>query len=280
MDFGARVYNPSLGRFLSMDKFSNKFPNNAPYLYAGNSPISGVDINGDSLYILAYAMGYANEAGMFFSSADTRRKDIEAQKGFNPERDKVVLVEVTDLALLKQQVKDVTSENAKQYGKTVEFGMWSHSGLDGPVGTIPTSQNSLGGGDDAYQMSVNGWSNINFNWFANGGDRCSFYGCNSAKDKSGLLENSYNFSSLLSIGYNMTKVTVFGQTTSSYPSQYTNAKIPSVDMVNDQYSDGTRTYMVGGKGGAAGFFSTEAFPMKGYQKGKEVKEAYQSGTKK
>lgn len=54
LDFGARIYDSRLGRFLIQDKFSNKFPNFSTYLYAGNSPIGALDVNGDSLYILAY----------------------------------------------------------------------------------------------------------------------------------------------------------------------------------------------------------------------------------
>lgn len=48
-DFGARIYDPRVGRFLSTDAFSGKFPYFSPYLFAGNTPIMGVDVNGDSL---------------------------------------------------------------------------------------------------------------------------------------------------------------------------------------------------------------------------------------
>ena len=53
-DFAARMYDSRLGRFLSLDRLAKKFPFYSPYLFAGNTPISAVDINGDELYIIVY----------------------------------------------------------------------------------------------------------------------------------------------------------------------------------------------------------------------------------
>lgn len=48
-DYGARMYDPTLGRFFTQDRFSEKYYNLAPYQYAANNPILFVDINGDSI---------------------------------------------------------------------------------------------------------------------------------------------------------------------------------------------------------------------------------------
>ncbi len=45
-DFGARIYDSRLGRFLTIDPASKKWPNLSSYLFANNSPLSGVDFNG------------------------------------------------------------------------------------------------------------------------------------------------------------------------------------------------------------------------------------------
>jgi RHS repeat-associated protein len=45
-DYGFRIYNPGLGRFLSEDPLSNEFAWWTPYQFAGNMPISAVDIDG------------------------------------------------------------------------------------------------------------------------------------------------------------------------------------------------------------------------------------------
>ena len=50
-DFGARIYDARLGRFLSTDAFESKYPHYSPYSYAGNSPIINIDIGGDSIWV-------------------------------------------------------------------------------------------------------------------------------------------------------------------------------------------------------------------------------------
>jgi len=45
-DYGKRIYDPRLGKFLSMDPLQAKFPFFTPYQFSGNSPIANVDLDG------------------------------------------------------------------------------------------------------------------------------------------------------------------------------------------------------------------------------------------
>lgn len=45
-DYGMRIYDPRLGRFLSEDPFSPSYPWYTPYQFAGNNPIKYVDLDG------------------------------------------------------------------------------------------------------------------------------------------------------------------------------------------------------------------------------------------
>ncbi len=45
-DYGFRIYNPSLGKFLSVDPISAQYPELTPYQFAGNSPIANSDLDG------------------------------------------------------------------------------------------------------------------------------------------------------------------------------------------------------------------------------------------
>lgn len=45
-DYGFRIYNPALGKFLSVDPLTNDFPWFTPYQFAGNTPIYAVDLDG------------------------------------------------------------------------------------------------------------------------------------------------------------------------------------------------------------------------------------------
>jgi len=47
LDFGARIYDSRIARFLSADPKRNDYPYWSPYLFAANSPIIFVDINGE-----------------------------------------------------------------------------------------------------------------------------------------------------------------------------------------------------------------------------------------
>ena len=50
-DYGARMYDASIGRFMVTDRFSEKYFDFSPYQYAINNPVRLVDINGDSIWI-------------------------------------------------------------------------------------------------------------------------------------------------------------------------------------------------------------------------------------
>lgn len=45
-DYGMRIYDPRLGRFLSVDPISRDYPSLTPYQFAGNSPIQFIDADG------------------------------------------------------------------------------------------------------------------------------------------------------------------------------------------------------------------------------------------
>lgn len=45
-DYGMRIYDPRLGRFLSMDPLAKKFPGESSYIFAGNSPTALNDFDG------------------------------------------------------------------------------------------------------------------------------------------------------------------------------------------------------------------------------------------
>ncbi len=46
IDFGARVHDPRIGRFLSLDPMSSNFPSETNYGYASNNPVFYIDVDG------------------------------------------------------------------------------------------------------------------------------------------------------------------------------------------------------------------------------------------
>ncbi len=55
-DYGFRIYNPRLGRFLSVDPLTRNFAFYSPYQYAGNKPIYAIDLDGLEDYAYIYKL--------------------------------------------------------------------------------------------------------------------------------------------------------------------------------------------------------------------------------
>ena len=253
-DFGARWYDVAgVPIWTSVDPLAEKYYNISPYAYCNNNPVNAIDPEGKDIYMLFYTTRNPQGDEMFKAAAETRKYDIEHSKGFNSENDIVLLNSIEDISDLNTFVNNIVDTYSSNFGKTIEFGIWSHSGIDGPIGSISTSLYALEG----TQMSMEGWSNIHFNWADNAS--ATFYGC-----RGGISENgNTSFTTKVSGLNNFKDVYVYGQTAYSYPSQYTNVRRISLDMMRNNYS--YPTYMVGGiKGNGAKslLFGLRAYPMR------------------
>src|SRR3982750_4585978 len=56
-DYGMRIYDPRLGRFLSVDPISNRYPELTPYQFASNTPIWGIDWDGEEVRVYTETNG-------------------------------------------------------------------------------------------------------------------------------------------------------------------------------------------------------------------------------
>ena len=45
-DYGMRIYDPRVGRFLGVDPITKQYPELTPYQFASNTPIQAVDLDG------------------------------------------------------------------------------------------------------------------------------------------------------------------------------------------------------------------------------------------
>ncbi len=61
-DYGFRIYNPRLGKFLSLDPLFKSYPWYTPYQFAGNIPIASMDLDGLEEYIF-HMETYKNSKG-------------------------------------------------------------------------------------------------------------------------------------------------------------------------------------------------------------------------
>ena len=69
-DYGARMYDPTVGRFTTQDRFAAKYYDLSPYQYTANNPINFVDINGDSIWIANGDERFLYTAGTIYKGDD------------------------------------------------------------------------------------------------------------------------------------------------------------------------------------------------------------------
>jgi len=88
LDYGFRIYDSRLGKFLSVDPLSTNYPWYTPYQFAGNKPITKVDLDGLEEYDF---------------------REIMQNDG------SVLVIVTTGKSLLKQQYQKITTESGVMY---------------------------------------------------------------------------------------------------------------------------------------------------------------------
>jgi RHS repeat-associated protein len=58
IDFGARMYDPRVGRWFAVDPLFKDYPHSSPYNYTANNPILFIDIDGEKFG--DYAIRFTN----------------------------------------------------------------------------------------------------------------------------------------------------------------------------------------------------------------------------
>jgi RHS repeat-associated protein len=78
-DFGARMYDPRVGRWLALDPQSGKYPAFSPYAFVGNKPTIAVDPNGEEIWIVVGKNIFGKPKLVRYNpeqSDEQRKKDI------------------------------------------------------------------------------------------------------------------------------------------------------------------------------------------------------------
>lgn len=84
-DYGFRIYNSKLGRFLSVDPLTKGYPMLTPYQYASNRPIDGIDLDGleflsfhKSMYRMQFGVSSTNKVTTTSTILQTVYENIPA----------------------------------------------------------------------------------------------------------------------------------------------------------------------------------------------------------
>ena len=91
-DYGARIYNPGIARFLSVDPLTKEFASLTPYQFASNTPIWGIDLDGEEVRIYSESGNYVKgQVGHSFISVGTDEEMIVYTYGRYDDIDKTSL---------------------------------------------------------------------------------------------------------------------------------------------------------------------------------------------
>lgn len=82
-DYGARMYDPVIARFGTVDRFAEKYYGLTPYQYAANNPILNIDVNGDSIYIFHKKETIVYHEGKLYNKDGTDYKGVAYNKKGN-----------------------------------------------------------------------------------------------------------------------------------------------------------------------------------------------------
>jgi RHS repeat-associated protein len=74
-DYGMRLYNPAIGKFLSVDPIARQYPWYTPYQFAGNKPIIAIDLDGAEELIVIHRFSRNSQGDLF------KVRDVEIKRG-------------------------------------------------------------------------------------------------------------------------------------------------------------------------------------------------------
>src|SRR5436190_12731983 len=81
-DYGMRIYDPRLARFLSLDPLQKSYPELTPYQFASNSPIQAIDLDGLEQYHFTFSQD-AQGKTVLIPMNDGKPQDFE-EDTFSP----------------------------------------------------------------------------------------------------------------------------------------------------------------------------------------------------
>ncbi|UYZ83947.1 hypothetical protein MTZ49_15355 [Entomomonas sp. E2T0] len=157
---------------------------------------------------------------LFSEAAQTRMENIKKSSWYNEKIHKVHNPPIQAIHEIGPIINNWTSKyGGKDKIKTREIGVFSHAAGDGPISYHTANIPPVTGWP--VQMAITGgWDAIDFNWKEQGAI-CVFYGCNTGHNPEGFAHSLSKLS-------NFSGVTVWGQSTSAFPSFYPNYRVTTV----------------------------------------------------
>ncbi|SHN08130.1 RHS repeat domain-containing protein [Chitinophaga sp. CF418] len=154
-DYGMRVYDPRLGKFLSVDPLTKEYPELTPYQFSGNTPIQATDLDGAETFIQRQGNATRRYAEIKIAKAEQIR--IQSEKWKYPEPH-ILLADIYGNghmgpeSIVRQNVAAIKNEHDDAVGAAIAAGPFGAVGYSiwGDKGAF------IGSGIDGGAMSVAG----------------------------------------------------------------------------------------------------------------------------
>ena len=164
-DFGARIYNPRLGRWMSADPYSRKYPFSSPYSYAFNKPMYLRDFDGKDVIVVITSqaktptvdqplgdLGHVTLAVSNYTSVTlwvVNAQGERMQKTFFVKTGTMTLIQNNPGTNQSNPALDVSQVSEDYPNSKIAFYV-----LNEDVGT-PTIAGNMGGGDQEWMIDPN-----------------------------------------------------------------------------------------------------------------------------
>ena len=145
-DYGARHYDTALGRFMTNDRFAEKYYSMSPYQYGANNPVNNIDVNGDTIVVNPNPNGLIDNVRIFFGFDTKYQKDVKADLQQLKKDDK----EIGEMIIELEKSKNVHSITRTKRGKS------NSSGFDREKAKKDIPQGSIINYDPDVKTDING----------------------------------------------------------------------------------------------------------------------------
>ena len=163
-DYGMRIYDDRLGRFLSVDPLSNKFAYYTPYQFAGNKPIWCIDLDGledipttgpafPPPYSVEYFVNWAKKDAFYTAPKDRNETVILIQTYYILRPEQIGNPNIPASQWKKVERKIILNEG--DFGKPINYitqsdGMFTENGYALNSNTLSMSKTSINSKDPNY----------------------------------------------------------------------------------------------------------------------------------
>ena len=129
-DFGARVYDPRVGRWWSVDQLEKKYPAMSGYGFVGNMPIIAIDPDGKEIYLIYAGKKYRYDGknlipqnGRFGKMSENQRDWLMATRNqLNAlKKDDIYVESVIDYLVDSKKIVEITQWMAVCLGTFLVF---------------------------------------------------------------------------------------------------------------------------------------------------------------